>query len=164
MTGSDLGGDPPCWAHLTSDADHRDPLPASTAARLLADLADGVVIADTAGVITYWNGSAERIFGWTADEAIGQTLDLLVPERQRGAHWSGYQRVMRTGQTKYGHDLLRVPSCHRDGQRRSITFTVTLVRNTDNKIQGIAAVIRDETQRWADEQALRRQVTQTETT
>src|SRR5262245_21165852 len=101
------------------------PLAEAVLARLVVDLADAVVIADTAGTICFWNAAAERIFGWTADEALGASLDLIVPERQRSRHWDGYRTVMATGTTKFGSDLLRVPSLHRDGQRRSIAFTVT---------------------------------------
>lgn len=151
---SDLGGDPPCWAHLNSEPGIDD----QTLVALLHDLADAVVVADPEGVIRYWNAAAHRIFGWTAEEAIGRSLDLIVPERQRGAHNDGYERVMATGQTRYGDQLLRVPSLHADGERRSIAFTVTLLKDQAGAVTGIAAVVRDETQRWAEEQDLRRRV------
>jgi len=132
------------------------PLAEAVLARLVVELADAVVVADTAGVIRFWNGAAERVFGWSADEALGASLDLIVPERQRTRHWEGYRRVMSSGTTKYGSDLLRVPSLHADGQRRSIAFTVTLLRDADGNVTGIAAVVRDETERWNREQELRR--------
>ena len=103
------------------------PLGDDLLAALLMELADAVVVADTAGTICFWNGAAERVFGWTAEEALGASLDLIIPERQRTRHWDGYRSVMSTGTTKYGSDLLRVPSLHADGQRRSIAFTVTLL-------------------------------------
>ena len=120
------------------------------------ELADAVVVADTAGTICFWNGAAERVFGWTAEEALGASLDLIIPERQRPRHWDGYRSVMSTGTTKYGSDLLRVPSLHADGQRRSIAFTVTLLKDAEGAVTGIAAVVRDETERWNQEQELRR--------
>jgi PAS domain S-box-containing protein len=132
------------------------PLADTLLARLVVDLADAVIVADTAGTICFWNGGAERIFGWTAEEVVGSSLDLIIPERQRTRHWDGYRRVMSTGTTKYGSDLLRVPSLHSDGQRRSIAFTVTLLKDADGTVAGIAAVIRDETERWKEEQELRR--------
>ena len=132
------------------------PLDDALLARLVNELADAVVVADTAGTICFWNGAAERIFGWTAAEAVGASLDLIVPERQRSRHWDGYRSVMSTGTTKYGSDLLRVPSLHVDGQRRSIAFTVTLLKDADGTVTGIAAVVRDETERWSEEQELRR--------
>jgi PAS domain S-box-containing protein len=131
-------------------------------AELVHRLADAVIVADASGTIVYWNGAAERVFGWSAGEAVGQTLDLIVPERQRTRHWEGYERVMATGLTKYGDDLLRVPSLHADGERRSIAFTVTLLTDDAGAVTGIAAVIRDETDRWREEQELRRRVADAE--
>ncbi len=130
----------------------------TTLARLVDGMADAVIVADADGTIVYWNPAAERVFGWPEAEAVGQSLDLIIPERQRRAHWDGYATVMATGHTRYGADLLRVPALHADGQRRSIAFTVTLLNNPDGTVSGIAAVVRDETQRWADERALRAQL------
>lgn len=127
-------------------------------AQLVHGLADAVIICDPDGIITYWNDAASRVFGWTDDEAVGESLDLIIPDKQRRAHWDGYQRVMASGETRYGDDLLRVPSLHADGQRRSIAFTVTLLKDRAGDVTAIAAVVRDETQRWADEQDLRRQL------
>ncbi len=104
------------------------PLDDGILARLIAELADAVVVADAAGTICFWNAAAERTFGWSATEAVGASLDLIIPERQRERHWAGYREVMATGDTKYGSDLLRVPSLHSDGERHSIAFTVTSSR------------------------------------
>ena len=130
----------------------------TTLARLVDAMADAVIVADADGTIVYWNTAAERVFGWPATEAVGQSLDVIIPERQRRAHWDGYTTVMATGRTRYGTDLLRVPALHADGQRRSIAFTVTLLTNPDGTVSGIAAVVRDETQRWANERALRAEI------
>ena len=132
------------------------PLDDALLARLVVDLADAVVVADTSGTIRFWNHAAERVFGWTEEQALGASLDLIIPERQRPRHWEGYERVMATGTTKYGSDLLRVPSLHADGGRRSIAFTVTLLEDGAGNVTGIAAVVRDETERWNEEQELRR--------
>jgi PAS domain S-box-containing protein len=131
-------------------------------AELVHRLADAVIVADASGNIVYWNGAAERVFGWSAGEAVGQTLDLIIPERQRARHWEGYERVMATGMTKYGEDLLRVPALHADGERRSIAFTVSLLTDAEGAVTGIAAVIRDETDRWGEEQQLRRRLAEAE--
>ena len=141
----------------------RPPLDPGTLAALVDQLADAVVVSDVDGTIVYWNRTAEKVFGWTADQAVGRSLDLIVPERQRNAHWEGYQRVMEQGESRYGDELLRVPSLHADGQRRSIAFTVTILANADGSVAGIAAVIRDETERWRDEQELRRRLRTAET-
>lgn len=134
------------------------PLDDAVLAQLVHGLADAVIVCDPDGVIVYWNDAAERIFGWSAEYARGESLDLIIPDKQRNAHWDGYRRVMASGETKYGDDLLRVPSLHADGQRRSIAFTVTLLKDPAGEVTGIAAVVRDETERWAEERELRRQL------
>ena len=148
----DVGGDPPCWAHLFEDAGA--PADAELAA-LLRLLADAVIVADAAGTIVFWNDASERLFGWPATEALGQSLDLIIPERLRGRHWDGYHRVMGTGATEYGDRLLEVPALHHDGRSLSIGFTVTLLFHPDGSVKGIAAVVRDETQRWQERRAVR---------
>ena len=116
---------------------------------------EAIVAADPSGAIIFWNGGAERVFGYPAEQALGGSLDLIVPEKQRSRHWAGYEKVMATGATKYGDTLLSVPAMHRDGRRLSIEFSVALLRDPDGKITGIAAVIRDVTERWNAERALR---------
>ena len=123
---------------------------------------DAVVVADPTGRITLWNPAAERIFGFTAAEALGQSLDLIIPERLRARHWTGYHEVMRTGRTRYGTEVLRVPALRKDGQRISIAFTVALLPAADSGVAAIAAIVRDETARWQEEQALRQQVKELE--
>jgi PAS domain S-box-containing protein len=123
---------------------------------------DAIIAADTDGKIRLWNPAAERIFGFTAEEALGHSLDLIIPERWRTRHWEGYQRVMQTGQTRYGAEVLRVPALHKDGRALSIAFTVALLHAGDGGIQAIAAIVRDETARWEEERALRRRLTELE--
>jgi PAS domain S-box-containing protein len=123
-------------------------------AGLWDDLADAVVIADPAGTVVLWNRAAARIFGWPASEAIGQSLDLIIPPRLRERHWTGYRHVMETGRTSYGERLLEVPAVHRDGRTLSVAFTVTLIRDPDGSISLIVAVLRDETVRWNERREL----------
>jgi PAS domain S-box-containing protein len=123
---------------------------------------DAIIAADTDGKILLWNPAAERIFGFTAEDALGRSLDLIIPERWRHRHWEGYERVMRTGQTRYGAEVLRVPAMHKDGRALSIAFTVALLQAGDGRIQAIAAIVRDETARWEEERALRRRLTELE--
>jgi threonine dehydrogenase-like Zn-dependent dehydrogenase len=85
-----------------------------------------------------------------------------VPEQFRRRHWGGYREVMRTGHTKYGTDVLRVPAIHKDGRTVSIAFTVTLMRAPDTQAWVIAAIIRDETTRWNEERELRRRLAELE--
>ena len=116
---------------------------------------DGVIACDVAGTIVFWNAAATRIFGFSTEEATGQSLDLIIPQRQQQRHWDGYHHTLATGQTKYGSDVLRVPAVHKEGKPLSIAFTVALLRAADGAVSGIAAVVRDDTVRWTEERALR---------
>jgi PAS domain S-box-containing protein len=121
--------------------------------QLVQAAGDAIIAADPEGRILSWNPAAERIFGFAAGEALGQTLDLIIPERFRTRHWDGYKQVMRTGQTKYGADVLRVPARHKDGRPLSIAFTVALLSR--GQTEAIAAIVRDETSRWNEERSMR---------
>ncbi|HWO42608.1 MAG TPA: PAS domain-containing protein [Candidatus Eisenbacteria bacterium] len=123
---------------------------------------DAIVAAAPDGKIVFWNAAAERIFGYRRSEALGQSLDLIIPERFRQRHWEGYQRVMASGETRYGADVLRVPALHKGGRRLSISFTVTLMRSPARQIEAMVAIVRDETARWEEEQALRKRVAELE--
>lgn len=131
-------------------------------AALVAKAADAIVIADRDGRILSWNTGAEAMFGYSAAEAIGATLDLIVPERLRERHWAGYKATMQTGHTSYGGRLLAVPAARRDGTRLSIEFRVTLLGDEDGRPLAIGAVIRDVTERWAEERRLRERLAQLE--
>jgi len=131
-------------------------------AGFVAAIGDAVVVADPDGAITVWNPAAERIFGFTAADALGQTLDLITPERHRRRHWDGYAKTMRTGVTRYGAETLRVPAIHKNGHQLSIAFTVGMIRDASDRVTGIVAVIRDETERWIEEKRLRQRVAELE--
>lgn len=130
--------------------------------QLVESMGDGVVVCDAGGAIVGWNAAATRIFGFTRDDAMGKSLDLIIPERQRQRHWDGYQKTMDTGVTRYGSDLLRVPALHKEGKPLSIAFTVALLHTPDNQVSAIVAVVRDETTRWNDERALRSRIKELE--
>jgi PAS domain S-box-containing protein len=123
---------------------------------------DAIIAADPEGQIVLWNRAAQRIFGFAAQEALGQSLDLIIPERFRARHWDGYRQVMRTGQTKYGAEVLRVPARHKDGRPLSIAFTVALLSGADGQKEAIAAIVRDETSRWNEERAMRQRLKELE--
>jgi PAS domain S-box-containing protein len=131
-------------------------------AALCRDAGDAIVIADAQGQIAFWNRAAERIFGYAAAEALGKSLNLIIPERFQARHWAGYRAVMESGVTRYGADLLRVPAVHKDGRTLSIAFTVCLVHGPERKPAAIAAFIRDESARWAEDRSLRRRVAELE--
>ena len=129
---------------------------------LVAAMADAVMVCDAKGLITLWNPAAERMFGHTEAQALGQSLDMIIPQRQQQRHWDGYHQTMKTGVTKYGHDLLKVPALHKDGHTLSIAFTVSLLHAADGSVSGIAAVVRDETARFAQERETRKRITELE--
>lgn len=121
---------------------------------------DAIIAAGSDGRIIFWNPAAERIFGFTADEALGRSLDLIIPERFRERHWAGYREVMRSGQTRYASEVLRVPALHKSGNPLSIAFTVALLRSTEGPM--ITAIVRDETKHWNEEREVRRHLTELE--
>jgi PAS domain S-box-containing protein len=123
--------------------------------RIVGTSGDAVIFADRDGVIRLWNRGAEDIFGYSRTEAMGRTLDLIIPEKLRGRHWEGYRRVMETGVTRYGREVLAVPAVCKDGSRRSIEFTVALVRDDGGSLIGIGAVVRDVTARFEEVRRLR---------
>lgn len=128
---------------------------------LLDAIPDAVVVADEHGRITLWNGGAVRIFGYAQDQALGQTLDLIIPERLRDRHWEGYDRVMGGAPSKYGDgDMLAVPALRADGETISIEFTVAVVEHNGDRL--IGAVIRDVTERWQREREMRKRLAQLE--
>ena len=156
----DEGGEAPCMAHHLSEPEG---LTDSDFAQLARGLADGLVIADGEGTISFWNDAATRIFGWSATEAVGGSLDLIIPERLRARHRVGYRRVMETGETHYHDVLLEVPALHRDGRPLSIAFTVTLLRHPGVAAPfAIVALLRDDTERWQERRELKRRLAELE--
>jgi PAS domain S-box-containing protein len=125
---------------------------------LVASTDHAVIVADPDGVICFWNPAAERMFGHSREDALGQTLDIIVPDKLRERHWDGYRRVMQTGQTQYGARTLAVPAMRQDGTRISVEFTVALLRDTGGALVGIGAILRDVTARWEEQRALNRRM------
>ena len=127
------------------------------AATFLAATPDGVMVADHDGVIRYWNAGCARIFGFAADEAQGQSLDIIIPDNLRARHWHGWQETIRTGTTRYGSgDLLSVPALRKDGTRISVEFSILPFHDGAGKIMGMGAIMRDVTNRFEEVKALRK--------
>jgi PAS domain S-box-containing protein len=116
---------------------------------------DAIIFADREGIIKLWNTGAEAIFGHSSEETLGQSLDIIIPERLRQRHWQGYRTVMSTGVTRYGRELLAVPAMRRDGVLISVEFSMVLLRNSAAEIVGSAAIVRDVTACWQREKALK---------
>jgi PAS domain S-box-containing protein len=131
--------------------------PQGFAHALLEATPDAVVYSDAQGKIQFWNKAAERIFGFAEPEALGQSLDIIIPEGLRARHWEGYEKTMQTGQTRYGGgDLLAVPAIRKDGSRISVEFTIVPFHDECGAMAGIAATLRDVTTRFEEMRALRR--------
>ena len=123
--------------------------------QIVEDTQDAIIFADRDGIIRLWNSGAEVMFGYKADEVLGQSLDLIIPDGLRGRHWEGYREVMATGVTRYGRELLAVPGIRKDGTRISLEFSIALLRGATGDLQGAVAILRDVTARWQQEKALK---------
>jgi PAS domain S-box-containing protein len=126
---------------------------------ILSTNSDAIVAADKDGIIFFWNPGAERIFGYPGADAVGQSLDIIIPERLRKRHWDGYSRVMKGGASRYDKgDVLAVPAIRNDGTQISIEFTIVPLRDGDGNLTGLAAIMRDVTRRFEEMQALKRKL------
>lgn len=131
-------------------------LPDDLSGRVLDGSPDAILICDRSGTVRYWNAAAERIFGFSASEALGASMDLIIPERLRNRHWAGWHTAMQTGVTRYGAgQLLAVPALHKEGRQISIEFSIQFLMDVNGQVQWVVAVIRDVTERYARDKALR---------
>ena len=134
-------------------------LPHDLPVRVLDGSPDATLICDRAGTVRYWNAAAERVFGFRVSEALGASMNLIIPERLRVRHWAGWEMTMTTGVTRYGEgQLLAVPALHKDGRQISIEFSIQLLKDADGQIEWVVAIVRDVTERFIREKELRAQV------
>lgn len=123
---------------------------------LVRETPDAIIYADSQGLIAFWNKGAERIFGYPEAEAVGKSLDLIIPESLRKRHWSGFEQTVQSGKSRYGAgDVLAVPAIRKDGTRLSVEFTILPFRDRAGRTLGIAATLRDVTGRFEEMKALR---------
>lgn len=149
-------GTDPASALRPGPADSMAPLPEELPRRVLATSPDAILVCDPAGTLRFWNTGAERIFGYRAEEALGASLDLVIPERLRTRHWAGWETAMRSGLTRYGEgQLLAVPAVHKDGRQLSIEFSIQLLPGAGQPVDWVVAIVRDVTERYAREKTLR---------
>ena len=126
---------------------------------VLSTSSDAIIAADKEGIIRFWNPGAERIFGYARNDAIGQSLDIIIPERLRKCHWDGYRHVIEGGESRYGAgDILAVPGIAKDGTGLSIEFTIVPLRNEAGYLAGLVAIMRDVTKRFEELRALKRKL------
>lgn len=156
----------------SGNADEGDPVSESSstidkawlARAVVAESPEAIVVTDPQGRIDLWNAGAANMFGFSEEDALGASLDLIIPVKLRDRHWRGYEHTMETGVTKYGDTLLGVPATHQDGRQLSIEFSVALLRDEEGTIVGIAAVMREVSERRATEKALRAKLAEAERT
>jgi PAS domain S-box-containing protein len=126
---------------------------------LLSSRANAIIAADRAGIIRVWNAGAERLFGYARQEALEQSLNLIIPERLRQRHWDGYNHVIQTGHSRYAEgELLSVPAIRKDGSTISVEFTITPIKDETGKLIGMAAVMRDVTKKFQEMRELKRRL------
>ena len=134
-------------------------MPEGLAEALLDSASDAIVATDRDGRITFWNPGAARIFGFAPGEAVGQSLDLIVPENLRARHWAGFRHVMQTGTSRYGQgELLSVPALTKEGRRVSVEFTILMLRDREQRVAGTIAVMRDVTRQFEEVKELKRRL------
>src|SRR5690606_36075352 len=120
---------------------------------------DAIISSDAEGIIRFGNPGAGRRFGFTEAEALGRSLDIIIPDRLRARHWEGYAKVIRTGQSRYAEgDVLAVPALRKDGSQISVEFTLMALRDASGGLTGLVAVLRDVTVRFEEAKALRRRL------
>jgi PAS domain S-box-containing protein len=129
---------------------------------LIEQAPDAVIYADRHGIIREWNSSAFRIFGFTAEEALGKSLDIIVPERFREAHWRGYEKALSEGRTKYSGQALPTRSARKDGSTIYVELTFAVVHDRNASVVGAVAHARDISERWEREREQRRKVQELE--
>ena len=137
-------------------------LPQDIYQQIIEGAPEAIMLADRQGIIRLWNAGAASLFGYAAEEALGQSLDLIIPEPMRARHWEGYHRVMATGETAYGTKLLAVPAMHRDGHRLSVEFSIVMVRGAAGELAGVATIMRDSTEQWKKEKAMKERLAELE--
>jgi PAS domain S-box-containing protein len=128
---------------------------AAISCNILQGLADALIFANTKGVIEIWNPGAEFVFGYTASEAVGQSLDLIVPEQLRKAHWEGFQRAIEKGETIHGRRSIVTRSLHKSGGKIYVDMSFAIIKNNAGETVGSVAIARDVTQRHMDDKRLR---------
>ena len=126
---------------------------------VLSTHSDAIIAADREGIIRFWNPGAERIFGYTSADSVGQSLDIIIPDRLRARHWDGYRHVIEMGESRYGHgDVLAVPGVTKDGATISLEFTIVPLRDLSGRLSGLAAIMRDVTRRFEEVRSLKRKL------
>ena len=155
---------PPCYAGEFPGYFGEEMAPGGLAADLLRDMAEALVFADKEGVIRAWNPGAEAIFGFSPAEALGRSLDLIIPEKLRAAHWRGFERAVAEGATRLGRRAMITRALRASGGTLYVDMSFAVVRNCSGAVIGAVAVARDATGRYLEERRLRERLAELEKT
>jgi PAS domain S-box-containing protein len=124
---------------------------------LFAEIVDqapvSIILADREGVIRAWNRASESLFGFAAPEVLGRSLDVIIPERLREAHWNGYDRSLASGETKYAGRVMTTRAVHKEGRKLYVDFSFGMLKDATGAVVGAMAVGRDATERYLAEHA-----------
>jgi len=123
--------------------------------RMVEQAPDAMIFADREGIIRLWNAKAEAVFGYSASEAVGRNLDLIIPENLREAHWRGYNRAIAEGKTKYGGKAMATRAMHKVSGRIYVEMSFSLAGDAEHGMLGALATARDITERYLAERARR---------
>jgi PAS domain S-box-containing protein len=140
----------------------KEALSADLYREIIEQAPDAILLSDREGHIRLWNRGCELVFGYSDTEALGQSLDIVIPEKLRARHWEGYFKVMETGESAYGTKLLTVPALHKDGHQLSCAFSIVLLKDDSGKPAGVASIMRDMTDVWTREKALKERIAELE--
>jgi PAS domain S-box-containing protein len=136
--------------------------PAELSQAVIEQGADAIIVADREGRIRVWNAGAKAVFGYAEREALGEPLDLIIPERFRSAHWTAFDRAIASGQTKHDGEAMTTRSVTKDGTDLYVDIGFALVKDDAGEVLAVVAVARDVTARYTSERELRRRVTELE--
>jgi PAS domain S-box-containing protein len=131
--------------------------------QLLVDQSpDAIIFAGTDGLIATWNPAAERIFGHAADAALGQSLDMIIPEQFRAAHWKGYDAALESKATKYAGKALATRAVRADGATIYVELSFAVIQDESGTVLGALAHARDITERFEADRETRRRLRELE--
>jgi PAS domain S-box-containing protein len=136
--------------------------PRNLLAALVEQAPDAIIFADREGNIQVWNGGAERVFGYAAEEVVGKRLDVIIPDRLRAAHWAAFDRAISSGVTRYDGRAMTTRSMHKDSRKLFVDLSFALIRDEAGAVIGALAVGRDATARYEEHRSLVQRVAELE--